>query len=91
MTDYEIVEYHHYLPPGVRRILASGSSAFIGLVNNSTVLKYTHELGGDRTRLEIEHQILTTVGKHPGIIAQKGLSNQGLYLERAVNGTMYWY
>lgn len=91
MTDYEIVEYHHYFPPGVRRILASGSSAFIGLVDDSTVLKYTLEPGGDRTRLEIEHQILTTVGKHPNIIAQKGLTDQGLYLERAVNGTIYWY
>ncbi|KAM0440034.1 hypothetical protein ACHAPT_001136 [Fusarium lateritium] len=90
-ADYEVVKYHHYCPPGVQRVLASGTSAFIGEVNNSTILKYPMEPGGDMTRLVLEHEILMIVGQHPGIIADKGFTEAGLYLERATNGTILEY
>ncbi|WAO94552.1 Hypothetical protein NCS54_01214100 [Fusarium falciforme] len=90
-ADHEVVEYHHYCPPGVQQVLASGTSAFIGEVNNSTVLKYPMEPGGDMTRLELEHKILMIVGQHPGIITDKGFTEAGLYLERATNGTILKY
>ncbi|QPH09509.1 hypothetical protein C2857_000315 [Epichloe festucae Fl1] len=89
MADPEVVEVHHYCPPDVRRVLASGTSAFIGEVDDSTVLKYPLEPGGDMTRLEVEHKILDIVGHHPRIIAHKGLTDAGLYLERAANGTIF--
>ncbi len=38
--DADAVIYRHYHPPGVKRVIASGSSAFIGEVDESTVLKY---------------------------------------------------
>lgn len=91
MPDYEVIEYHHYCPPGVRRVLASGSSAFIGEVDDSTILKYPLEPGGDMSRLKHEYTILKIVGPHPRIIAQKGLTDVGLYLERAANETIYKY
>lgn len=87
----EIVEYHYYCPAGVQQVLATGTSAFIGVVDDLTVLKYPLELGGDMSRLDIEHQILLIVGQHPRIIAHKGFTDAGLYLERAANGTIFWY
>lgn len=88
MTEREVVEYRFYYPPGVQRILACGTSAFIGEVDDSTVLKYPVEAGGDRTRLELEHKILTEVGRHPRIVGHKGFTEAGLYLERVANGTV---
>lgn len=87
--EREIIEYHQYCPQGVRRVLASGTSAWIGEVDESTVLKYPLTAGGDRTRIETEHKLLCIVGEHPRIIGFRRLSNSGLYLERAVNGTLY--
>ena len=86
----EIVEYHFYRPPGVQCVLACGTCAFIGEVNGSTILKHPLKLGGDLTRLELEHKILTIVGRHPHIIGHKGFTEIGLY-ERAVNGTIFKY
>ncbi|KAK1622330.1 hypothetical protein BDP81DRAFT_507790, partial [Colletotrichum phormii] len=69
---------------------ACRSSAFIGEVDGSTILKYPLKPGGDLTRLELEHKILTIlVGQHPRIIGHKGFKETGLYLERAVNGTIF--
>jgi len=91
MSDYEVIEYHQYCPPGVRRVLASGTSAFIGEIDDTTVLKYPLAPGGDTSRLEHEYKILDIVGRHPRIIAHKGFTKTGLYLERALNGTIYHY
>jgi serine/threonine protein kinase len=91
MLDIEIVEYHQYCPPGVQRVIASGTSSWIGVVDESTVLKYALQPGGDTSRLEIERKILTIVGEHSHIIRLKSFSDVGLYLERAVNGTLYKY
>ncbi|OBT45949.1 serine/threonine protein kinase [Pseudogymnoascus sp. WSF 3629] len=71
-AEMEIIEYRQYCPPGVQRVIASGTSAWI-----------------DRSRLELEYEILCKVGKHPRIIGLKRLSTDGLYLERAPNGTLH--
>ncbi|KAJ0166648.1 Serine/threonine-protein kinase SIK1 [Colletotrichum tanaceti] len=91
MGQRETVEYRFYCPPGVQAVLACGSSAFIGAVDDSTILKYPLQPGGDLTRLDLEHQILTVVGRHPRIIGHKGFTETGLYLERAANGTIFDY
>ncbi|RDA89227.1 hypothetical protein CP532_0571 [Ophiocordyceps camponoti-leonardi (nom. inval.)] len=83
--------YHNeYYPPGVFKILACGSSAFIGEVDNATVLKYPIERGYLEW-LEHEHRLLEVIGPHERIIgiAGRGLTEYGLYLERATNGNVF--
>ncbi|RMD39247.1 hypothetical protein DV735_g5880, partial [Chaetothyriales sp. CBS 134920] len=75
----------------VKQVLASGSSAFIGEVDDSTVLKYPLAPGEDMTRLDVERKLLEIIGPHERIIRLKSFSNTGLYLERAVNGTVADY
>jgi serine/threonine protein kinase len=91
MSEYETVEYYHYCPEGVQRVLASGASSFVGEIDDSTILKYPLEPGGDMSRLAHEYRILSLIGQHPRIIALKGFTDAGLYLERAVNETIYKY
>ncbi|KAF2015733.1 kinase-like protein [Aaosphaeria arxii CBS 175.79] len=91
MEDPEIIEYHYYYPPGVKRVIAVGTSAFIGEVDSSTVLKYPLQPGGDMSRLKHEYRLLSLLGQHSRIIAQKGLTDIGLFLERATNDTIYKY
>jgi serine/threonine protein kinase len=89
--DPSVTIYQHYCPQGVKRVLASGSSAFIGEVDDSTVFKYPLAPGGEMSRLEIEGKLLQIVGQHERIIGLKGISETGLYLERAENGTVADY
>ncbi|KAH9890206.1 protein kinase-like domain-containing protein [Xylariomycetidae sp. FL2044] len=86
-----VTYYHRYLPPGVKRVIASGSSAWIGEIDDYTVLKYTLAPDGDKSRLEIERKLHEIVGHHPRIIQMKAASDIGLYLERAVNGNVADY
>ena len=87
----QVIVYKQYCPPRVKRVIASGSSAFIGEVDESTVMKYPLAPGGDTSRLEIEKKLFEIVGPHERIIRLKGFSDGGLYLERAVNGTLAHY
>ncbi|RDW63151.1 uncharacterized protein DSM5745_10262 [Aspergillus mulundensis] len=89
--DDQVTMYKQYCPPGVARVIASGSSAFIGEVNESTVLKYPLAPGGDMSRLEVEKKLLEIVGPHKRVIRLKGFSDAGLYLERVPNGTLAQY
>ncbi|KAF7590394.1 hypothetical protein BBP40_002895 [Aspergillus hancockii] len=56
--------YQRYKPPGVKRVIASGSSAFVGEVDETTVLNFTLAPGGDMSRLEVERKLLDIVGPH---------------------------
>ena len=58
-------------------------------MDDSTVLKYPHERGVEIDRFQTEYQILTILDKNPRIIGLKGYTDDGLYLERAVNGDMH--
>ncbi|TKA83226.1 hypothetical protein B0A55_00647 [Friedmanniomyces simplex] len=80
-----------YYPPRVQSIIANGTGVFIGEVDENTVLKYPAKQGSDPRLLEHEYRICTLVGSHPNIIAAKEINEQGLYLERAPNGTVYHY
>jgi serine/threonine protein kinase len=91
MSDDAVVIYRHYCPQGVKRVMASGSSAFIGEVDEATVLKYPLAPNGDMSRLDTERKLLEIVGPHPRIIQLKSFSAAGLYLERAANGTVADY
>jgi hypothetical protein len=43
--------YRQYFPPGVKRVLTSEGSAWIGEVDNSSVLKYPAAAGEDVERI----------------------------------------
>jgi serine/threonine protein kinase len=90
-SDPTVIIYQQYCPLGVKRVLASGSSAFIGEIDDSTVLKYPLAPGGEMNRLEVERKLLEIIGRHERIIGLKGFSETGLYLERALNGTVADY
>ncbi|KAL4901643.1 hypothetical protein BDW74DRAFT_187263 [Aspergillus multicolor] len=87
----QVTIYKQYCPPGVTRVIAAGSSAFISEVDESTVLKYFQAPGGDMSRLKIEKKLYEIVCAHKHIIALKGISDDGLYLERAPNKTLADY
>jgi serine/threonine protein kinase len=90
--DEDVVIYQHYYPPGVNRVLASGSSAFIGEIDDSIVLKYPlSPPNEDMSRLEAEKKFFEAVGQHKRISKLKGSSAMSLYLERAAKGNLYQY
>lgn len=90
-TEASITIYQQYRSQGVNRVLASGSSAFIGEVDDTTVLKYPLAPGGEMDRFIIEKKLLEAIGQHERITKLKDFSETGLYLERATNGTVPAY
>ncbi|KFY87604.1 hypothetical protein V500_06870 [Pseudogymnoascus sp. VKM F-4518 (FW-2643)] len=86
----EVAVYRHYCPD-VKRVIATGTSAFIGEVDKSTVLKYPLSPSGDVGQLAVERKLLEIVSPHPRITLLKSFSDTGLYLERATNGTLAYY
>jgi hypothetical protein len=91
LDDANVAVYRHYYPLGVKRVIASRSNAFIGEVNKFTVIKYPLAPGGNISRLEVERKLLEIVSPHHCIIGLKSFLNTGLYLERAMNGTLAYY
>jgi hypothetical protein len=103
MSDVTTFVYPRWCPPNVKRILATGSTAFVGEIDDHTVLKYPlarrdehrplerqSRIDMDK-RLKIESKILDAVCPHPRIIEKKRYSDTGLYLQRGVNGTVADY
>lgn len=64
----QIHYYYQYYPANVKRVLASGSSAF---TDDTTVLKYPLAPGKDTIRLETEGKLLNIIGPHERIIRLK--------------------
>ncbi|KAK3695882.1 kinase-like domain-containing protein [Podospora appendiculata] len=83
--------YYQYFPPGVKRVIKSGSSAWIGEVDDSTVLKYPLAAGEGLELLEAERKILEAIPPHKNVLGFKGSADAGIYLERAPNGTVAEY
>lgn len=76
-----------YMPPGVRAILATGSTSFVGDLGNDQVLKYPH-VAEDRKVIEHEASVYKILGSHPRILPYYGQDPAGLRLGRAANGTL---
>lgn len=91
MSHITYVELKRYIPQSVKRVITVGSSCWIGEVDDSTVLKYPHERGVETDRLQTEYKILTALGQNALIIGLKGYTDDGLYLERAINGDVHDY
>lgn len=79
-----------YFPDLVKHAITTGSSHYIGVVNDSTILKYPH-FKGTSAALCAESRILQQVGKHPRIIEVKGEHDGSLLLEYAINGSLETY
>ncbi|RDA82951.1 hypothetical protein CP532_0863 [Ophiocordyceps camponoti-leonardi (nom. inval.)] len=82
-----------YFPPGVHKIL-DHRGFFFGQVDDSTVLKYPScplDEDDDISRLKQEHLLLAIIGRHPRVIACKGMTENGLLLELVENGNMSKY
>ena len=80
-----------YFPPGVKRVIESGTSAWIGEVDDPTASKYPLTAGEDLERLEAERKILEAIPPHKNVLGFKGSTDAGIYLERAPNGTVAEY
>lgn len=70
-----------------------GRKSFIGFIDESTVLKYPHIPGDEKALalLSLEARILQAIGPHKHIIGFKGLTRDGLLLERAPFGSINEY
>ncbi|KAI1126593.1 kinase-like domain-containing protein [Nemania abortiva] len=87
-----VTVYYQYYPEGVKRVITNdGCSAYIGEVDDFTVLKYPKAKGGDMTRLNAEKKLFEIIGLHERIIKFKGSTETGLLLERAANGSLLEY
>ena len=82
-----------YCPGDVTACLTSGTNSFIGSVDETTVLKYPHTPGDEKALalLGLEARILQAIGPHKHIIGFKGLTKDGLLLERAPFGSTSEY
>lgn len=79
-----------YNPKGVSEFLGLGTDSFIGVVDKTTVLKFPRT-EGDKAALavlDLEAEILRTIGPHPCIIGFKGQRDDGILLEHAVCGSI---
>jgi serine/threonine protein kinase len=77
-----------YLPACVSQVIGQGSSSFIGLIDDKTVLKYPCVKDQEWERFVLEERIYKALCPHPRIITCYGLNESGLKLEYAANGTL---
>ncbi|KAK4696948.1 hypothetical protein P7C71_g1056, partial [Lecanoromycetidae sp. Uapishka_2] len=88
----EVYRYF-YKPEGVVEFLGLGTDSYVGIVDETTILKYP-KTPGDATALgvlDLEAQILTKIGPHKHIVGYKGQREDGLLLERAWHGSIAQY
>ncbi|KAH9206598.1 kinase-like domain-containing protein [Leptodontidium sp. 2 PMI_412] len=78
-----VIEIDLYYPENVNDVLGMGSSCFIGLVNDTTVMKYPYHPN--------DKQNLPAIGDHDRIIRLKGRTGAGLLLEYACHGSLGRY
>lgn len=82
-----------YCPENVTACLTTGTNSFIGIVDETTILKYPHFPGDEKAlaTLGLEARILKAIGPHNHIVGFKGLTKDGLLLERAYFGSITEY
>ena len=82
-----------YLAAGVSEFVGLGIDSYVGAIDDSTVLKYPKKQGDKNALdlLDLEAQILRRIGPHPHIVRLKEQREDGLLLERAINGTVSQY
>ncbi|KAJ5432161.1 uncharacterized protein N7458_011317 [Penicillium daleae] len=90
MSNVEILHVRRYYPLGVSEIIGRGGASFIGVLDESTVLKYPC-IPGNNEGIQTEARLLEAIGSHPRIIATEGLTKYGLVLQRASTGCLNDY
>ncbi|OAL52786.1 hypothetical protein IQ07DRAFT_677616 [Pyrenochaeta sp. DS3sAY3a] len=71
MSHMTYVEYHRYLPQGVKQIIVHGGGCWVGKVDEMTFLNYLHT-DEEMKWVQIEAKILSALGRHPRIIQSEG-------------------
>ncbi|KAF1990108.1 kinase-like protein [Aulographum hederae CBS 113979] len=80
-----------WYPEGVKECIDIVSSCYIGLIDDSTVLKFPHmppeskEQQNQVAALEHEEKVLRQVGHHPRVVQFKGKHEYGNLLEHVPN------
>lgn len=87
-----VIRFNAYSQEGIR-FLTQGTSCFIGIVDETTVLKYPIAKGDKATLalLGIEARMYQAIGPHKYIIGFKGQRKDGLLLDRARIGSIAEY
>lgn len=85
-----VVFSREYYPPGVSKIIGRGGWCYIGLIDESTVLKYPKN-PEEVDNIQVEARLLEVLGSHPRIIRSHGLTEHGLLLQYASNGNLSDY
>ncbi|KAF2817569.1 kinase-like protein, partial [Mytilinidion resinicola] len=75
-------------PEGVKAPCGVGSSCYIGILDDSTVLKYPLVKGRGWEHVVAEEKMYSILGRHPRVLTCFGLNEHGLRLEFAPNGTV---
>lgn len=90
MTNDSWIKIQVYYPAGVKRLLTRCAGNWIGVVDESTILKYP--LTDDHwPQIRAEAEMLEVLGDHPRVVKSKGLTEAGILLEYAPNGDLYEY
>jgi hypothetical protein len=75
-----VVWIHEHRPSRVSKVIDQDVSSYIALVNDSSVLEYLKQPEG--SKIQIDPQILETLGNHPRIIRCHGLTKHGLLFDK---------
>ncbi|KAH9826987.1 Kinase-like protein [Teratosphaeria destructans] len=70
------------MSPGFVEVVGSGTTSFVGLLNNTNTLKYSIAEGEGVKEFEVDAAIYEALGKHPRIIEYLGQTRYGIKLKR---------
>lgn len=79
--NVDTVVIMYWQPEEVKSYLANGGANYVGVVDDTTVLKYPH-IKGELEHLRMEAARYTALGPYQHLVAFKGLSKDGIRLER---------
>ncbi|KAL8940144.1 MAG: hypothetical protein Q9211_002418 [Gyalolechia sp. 1 TL-2023] len=87
-----VFRYTTYSPDGVK-YMAMGGSCYVGVVDDTTILKYPRTEGDEPTLgfLDAEARMLQAIGPHKHIVGFRGQRENGLLLERIYGGSVLEY
>ncbi|KAF2174695.1 kinase-like protein [Zopfia rhizophila CBS 207.26] len=80
-----------YTPPGVVKRIGAGNSSVVGFLEDGTVLKYPLVKGEGMESLAVEKAIYNALGHHERIVRCLGITEHGLKLEFASQGSVTYH
>ena len=87
-----VFRYTTYSPEGVK-YMKMGSSCYVGVVDDVTILKYPRTEGDKQTLVfsDAEARMLIAVGPHRHIVGFRGQRKNGILPERIYGGSVLEY